>query len=71
MSICDLLATPGVRTCEFQEAALPSKIPCKQASLRPETSKDPTRAVGPFDVVPGEALAEDTRFETIFLEGGR
>jgi hypothetical protein len=25
----------------------------------------PPRTVGPFDIVPGEALAEDTRFELV------
>jgi len=61
------LAQPGsssLSTSSAPRAATRSIENCKP-NCNPQRRRAPPRTVGPFDIVPGEALAEDTRFELV------
>jgi hypothetical protein len=49
---------------EPSAAVAPDCANCNQ-NCNHARRRAPPRTVGPFDIVPGEALAEDTRFELV------
>ena len=58
-----LVVTPPSRLSRPASRRRPLGV--AQGQLGRTTSKGPTANGGPFDIVPGEALAEDTRFELV------
>ena len=62
-----LQEVPGGRRSRWLPTAEISLIDLykRNQNCNQRTARAPPRTVGPFDIVPGEALAEDTRFELV------